>query len=111
MTKKKHIGFKHVTDRKMFLLMEYSLAEGIAKNEQEYFKKIGFGINNKTNILNGSQSFSIKHLLAAAKLTNVNMNWLFDLESNIKRKESTDPIKRIKDALNEIEQKRKKKQG
>ena len=92
-----------ITDERMLIILAESVARGIAEHEKDYFEKIGFQRTNISNVRKGTQSFTKEHILAAAELTGVNINWLFGLENNMMRKEPVDILENLKNAVTAVE--------
>jgi hypothetical protein len=87
----------------MFKLMNWAISTGLAKNDKDYFEKIGFQRTNISNVRRGHQSFSKDHIIAACKFTGANANWIFGIEPNMLRKDPKHPLDQIKQAVAALE--------
>jgi len=92
-----------ISDKRMLQLMEYSVSKGIVTSETEFLESIEFSRTNLSNVKLGHQSFGRKHIFNACELTGANANWIFGFENNMLRKESKDPLDRLKELTIELE--------
>ena len=87
----------------MLLLMKYAIDTGLEPNESKFLINIGFSRTNLSNIKTGHQSFTIDQIIKACELTGANANWILGIEHNMKRKESKNPISKMKELTIELE--------
>lgn len=92
-----------ISDKRMLQLMDYAIAKGIVASETEFLEAIEFSRTNLSNVKLGNQSFGRKHIFNACQLTGTNANWLFGFEANMLRKETKDPLQRLKEITVELE--------
>lgn len=95
-----------ITDQRMIQVMEYCVAGNIqgVKNRTQWSKAIGFSPMNWSGLMRGKRGFTNAQILAAAKLFDINLNWLFGLEENMLRTpESLSPLEAIKAAVTALE--------
>lgn len=93
-----------ISDARMIQLMEYCVATGLAKNRAQWCNSIGYSPMNWSGLIAGRRGFTNAHILAAAKMYDVNLNWLFGLEENMLRTpEDLSPIEAIKAAVAALE--------
>jgi hypothetical protein len=93
----------HIVNERMLLLMKWSIDRRIASSEADFFNQIGLKPTNAYNVKTGNLSFSNDHIIAAAKLTGGNINWIFGVEKTMLRKDERTPLERLKQATVELQ--------
>lgn len=84
-----------IWDQRMLLLMDHCISHKIKgiTSEGNFLKKVGINsISTLTQIRNGKQSFRHIHLLKAANLLDINMNWLYGFSDTMKRNVETGTV-------------------
>lgn len=87
----------------MLALMEWAVANGIAKNESQYLEKIGFPRTNIRNIRINHQGFTRDHIYEACKLTGASADYIFGFTNVRSRQTPSNPIVQLKEAVAAIE--------
>lgn len=98
-----------ISDERMFILMEWALKKELAADESSFLEKIDFGRTNIRNIRVGNQSFQIRHLINACKLTGASANWLLGLDNQMFRKPGRTALELLQEAVISVEQELSKK--
>jgi hypothetical protein len=89
-----------IADERMLKLMEYAISTGIVGTQKEFLDTIGARAGNAGQLRDGTRGFTVEQILEAAKLTKVNVNWLFGLEKNMLREDKkTSAIDILKSAV------------
>jgi hypothetical protein len=76
----------YIVNQRMLKWMQYAVETGKADNQKDWCDQIGFPFTNISQIKNGLQGFTLGQIEKASKLINGNMNWLWNLETNVLRK-------------------------
>lgn len=92
-----------IWDQRMIMLMEHCLESGIEETQASFLNGIEVSQNVLSQIRDRKSSFRNKHILAAAKKYQIDINWIFGLSDSMKRSRSKDPLQNLKDAVKEIE--------
>jgi DNA-binding transcriptional regulator YdaS (Cro superfamily) len=88
----------------MLQLWKYAVDNEMVADDDTFAERIGFDKNNLSNIRSGRQSFTHKHVMAAAKAWKINVNWMYGIEPNMFRDEKKlTPISMLKAAVIAIE--------
>ena len=92
-------------DRRMLKFMDFCIDNNIARTKAIFLANIGFDhAGNLKQVLEGKRSFTLNHLLAAINTYEVNLNWIFGIETNMFRTMKTiTPVEMLKDALAALE--------
>lgn len=99
LTKKK----MNIADERMLQVMHWAVSNGKARSEAYFAQSIGLRKQNMHNVKTGYQAFTKDHVLAAAKVYGINLNWLFGLESQMMRKPGKAALDRLKEIVAELE--------
>ena len=93
-----------ITNTRMLELWDYAVARELVADDDAWCKKIGFARGNLSNVRTGLQSFTIKHILAAATVTGANVNWIFGLEpAMFRNKKQLTPLQMLHQAVKSVE--------
>lgn len=86
-------------------IFDYALENNLAGNKGDLCKKIGLPAPSLTHIKTvEGRTFNNQQLQQLAKLTKVNMNWIFGLSNNMFREEKeSDPLEKIRQAVTQLE--------
>jgi hypothetical protein len=92
----------------MLQLMEWVIQQEdnkLPNTQGAYLDHIGAGKNNIGALKKGARGFTVEQILAAAKLTEVNLNWIFGMEKEMFLKgKSKSSLELLKEAVIAIEQ-------
>ncbi len=97
----------HITDQRMLQVMEYCIAHKLRDTTtiKGWCMKVGIAHTNIDNVRKGHQQFRKDHILQACTTFGISADYIYGLTDKMFRTEATtDPITRIREALNEIEQ-------
>lgn len=92
-----------IWDRRMLLLMRHCIDTGKAESQKDFLVSIGMKPSNMYQIKQGSRSFTINQIVAAAKKYKVNINWICGIESSMKTARNGSVLQNLKDSVREIE--------
>lgn len=96
-----------ISDERMLHLMEWAIQQDdkkLPETQGAYLELIGVRAGNIGGLKNGVRGFTNEQILAAAKLTGVNINWLFGLEKNMFREDKKQsPLDMLKSAVMAVE--------
>lgn len=95
-----------ITDKRMLLLMEWAIKDGVAIHESDYLQKINFPRTNISNVRKGRLSFNKEHIHNACKLTGASADYIYGFTHTILRKENKNPLEMIKQAVMALEEKK-----
>lgn len=70
---------------RVLMWMQLAIDQGKVDNQNDWCGRVGLNPHNIGKVKNGTQSFTLSHIKAAAKLVDGNINWLFGLEPNMIR--------------------------
>jgi hypothetical protein len=97
-----------IADQRMLELMTWAIAQEDKKlpsTQGEYLDLIGAKSGNIGALKKGIRGFTNEQILAAAKLTGANLNWIYGLEKNMFREgKSKTAIDLLKEAVKAVEQ-------
>lgn len=77
--------YKNTADKKLVELVDYLKKNGYIKFTQQFIDSIGMSKQLYGHIKAGRQSFTVKQIIDACDLYNINANWVFGLEETIFR--------------------------
>lgn len=89
----------------MLLLMRHCIDSGHVDYQKDFLESIGFSPTNLKFVRSGKRSFTLEHIVTAAKKYKVNINWICGLEDNMKRNKNGSALQNLKDSVREIEAK------
>lgn len=93
-----------IYNQRMLQLITEAVKAGIVDYEMEYCKKIEYDHTNLPKIKAGLQSFKIQHIIAAAKLMDVSIDWICGLSKFRKQRiKDYSPTDLIKEGLRMLE--------
>lgn len=99
-----------IWDVRMLDLMAFLIFSKVIEMEKDFFIKVGFPYQNGSQLKTGKQSFRHEHILKAAKLWKIDLNWIYGITSRMMMEpKNIGPIDLITDALLMLEQERKQK--
>ena len=98
-----------IHNSRMLQLMNWYLENHTGETESSYLGKIGFVRNNIGKVKTGVQGFTIQHIKNACKLTGASADWILGLSNSMSRKDTKDPLDRLREVLIELEAKSAKK--
>ena len=97
----------------MFELMKFVCDNGLnnVTTQKDFLLSIGYNnYQNISNVKNGQHDFRLEHFMAACEVYEADANFFFTSKhSKMFRNTQTDPIMRIKEAVQELEAMRKKR--
>lgn len=93
----------------MLQLVAWSLNNGIADTEGEFYEKIGFTRNNISLVRSGATSFTKEHILEACKITGASADYIFGFTNVMQRKKPAKAMELLKEAVNAVDQEFKRK--
>jgi len=88
-----------ISDERIFKLIEWSIGQGIARNETEFLKMIAFPRTNISNVRSGIQHFTRDHIYNACKLTGASADYIFGFTSQMLRKPAKNALEMLKEAV------------
>lgn len=92
-----------IWDQRMLLLMRHCVDTNLAESQKDFLVSIGMSPSNMYQIKQGSRSFTINQIVAAAKKYKVNINWICGLDTSMKRARNGSVLQNLKDSVREIE--------
>lgn len=98
-----------ISNDRMLRLMDWAIGNGVARNQSDYLEQIGFFRTNLWKIKNGTQSFTVEHILNACTVTGASADYIFGFTNKMKRKDEVDPINMLKEAVLALESEYKRK--
>lgn len=98
-----------ITNERMLQLVAWSIDNGIADTETEFYEKIGFTRNNISLVRSGATSFTKEHILEACKITGASADYIFGFTNTMQRKKPTRAMELLKEAVSAIDQELRRK--
>src|SRR5262245_1709161 len=92
-----------IWNQRMILLMRHCIDTQLCDTQKDFFSSIGFSPTALRQIREGTQSFTLEHIVAAAKKYKINVNWIMGLESEMFRAKKKNALQNLKDAVRAIE--------
>jgi hypothetical protein len=92
-----------VWDQRILLLMRHCMDLELCDTQKEFLESINFQPSNLRQVKNGSQSFTIEQIHAAAVKYKINVNWIFGLDNEMRFKKSADTLTQLKDTIRTLE--------
>ncbi len=100
MIKKLSNSKQDIWDKRMLLLLAEALAKRIADSDVDWCEKIGAYSSNASMVKAGKRGFTIKNMVAAARLHNTSLDWICGLtDIKIKNVSKTSGIELIEEGL------------
>jgi hypothetical protein len=86
-----------IWDKRMIQLADHCVKHEVCQSRRHFCRQIGLTPENLPQITSGKQSFRLHHILAAAQLYGINVNWIMGLEQEMFRKDL--PVNKLIKAL------------
>lgn len=92
-----------IWDQRVLVLMRHCIDLELCDTQKEFLETIGFQPTNLRQVKNGSQSFTLEQIHAAAVKYKINVNWIFGIDTEMRFKKSADTLTQLKDTIRALE--------
>lgn len=99
---------RKIVNSRMIKLMKYAIQSGLVNSQKEWCDQIGYNHTNFNQVRNFAQGFTDEQKLAAAKLVDADMNYIFGRTDEIKwAKKTRTGLELIEEGVRILKEKRR----